>query len=197
MGYHFLTKFVEPCAVPLLNHCYKIVDYGGVHILNRHLSGKFQKFVLCWCNVGPIHGCGWTNILDVGPALIQHVLTVMYRPLMYCICWAHNRTKARTIVGLIWGQCHRRSVNIRTTSRRDITNLWSLYPASQQTRDIVECPNDVTMLVHCLRCWLNIEQTMGQCIVFAGLNEPSTPVCFTHGGSDVLCNISVPANTTH
>ena len=28
-------------------------------------------------------------------------------------------------------------VNIRTTLRRDITNLWSLYPASQQTRDIV------------------------------------------------------------
>ena len=38
------------------------------------------------------------------------------------------------------------------------------------------------MLVHRLRRWPNIEPTMGQCIVFAGeLNEPSTPVCFTHG----------------
>ena len=35
------------------------------------------------------------------------------------------------------------NMNIRTTSRRDITNLWSLY-----------------------------------------LNEPSTPVCFTYGGSE-------------
>ena len=142
-------------------------------ILNRHLSGKSQKFVLCWCNVGPIHGCGWTNIFDVGPALIQHVLTVMY-----CVCWAHNRLRLRTSVGLIWGQCHRSCVNIRTTSRRDITNLWSLYPASQQTRDIVP------MLVHRLRCWPNIEPTMGQCIVFAGLNEPFTPVCFTHEGGE-------------
>ena len=25
---------------------------------------------------------------------------------------------------------------------------------------------------------------MGQCIVFAGLNEPSTPVCFTHEGGE-------------
>ena len=40
------------------------------------------------------------------------------------------------------------------------------------------------MLVHRLRRWPNIEPTMGQCIVFAGLNEPSTPVCFTYGGSE-------------
>ena len=69
----------------------------------------------------------------VGPtsstsALIQHVLTVMY-----CACWAHNRLRlkheARTSVGLICGQCHRRCADIRTTSCRDITNLWSLYPA--------------------------------------------------------------------
>ena len=38
-------------------------------------------------------------------------------------------------------------MNIRTTSRRDITNLWSLYPASQQTRDIVP------MLV---QCWFTV-----------------------------------------
>ena len=37
------------------------------------------------------------------------------------------------------------------------------------------------MLVHRPRRWLNIEPIMGQCIVFAGLNEPSTPVCFTNG----------------
>ena len=59
-------------------------------ILNRHLSGKSQKFVLCWCNVEPIHGCGWTNIFNVGPALIQHVLTVMY-----CVSWAHNRPRLK------------------------------------------------------------------------------------------------------
>ena len=88
------------------------------------------------------------------------------------------QSNARTSVGLIWGQFHRRCVNIRTTSRRDITDLWSLYPASQQTRDIVP------ILVHRLRRWPNIEPTMGQCIVFAGLNEPSTPVCFTHGGGE-------------
>ena len=40
------------------------------------------------------------------------------------------------------------------------------------------------MLVHRLRRWPNIEPTMGQCIVFAGLNEPSTPVCFTHEGGE-------------
>ena len=38
------------------------------------------------------------------------------------------------------------------------------------------------MLVHRLRRWPNIEPTMGQCIVFAGLNEFSTPVCFTYEG---------------
>ena len=117
-----------------------------MRILNRHLSGKSQKFVLCWCNVGPIHGCGWANIFVVGPALIIHLLSVMY-----CVCWAHNRLrlklKARTSVGLIWGQSHRRCDNIRTTSRRDITNLWSLYPASQQTRDIVP------ILV---QCWFTV-----------------------------------------
>ena len=52
-------------------------------ILSRHLSSKSPKFVLYWYNVGQIHVCGWTNIFAVGPALIQHVLTVMY-----CICWA-------------------------------------------------------------------------------------------------------------
>ena len=40
------------------------------------------------------------------------------------------------------------------------------------------------MLAHRLRRWPNIEPTMGQCIVFAGLNEPSTPVCFTHEGGE-------------
>ena len=40
------------------------------------------------------------------------------------------------------------------------------------------------MLVHHLRRWPNIEPTMGQCIVFAELNEPSTPVCFTHEGGE-------------
>ena len=40
------------------------------------------------------------------------------------------------------------------------------------------------MLVHRLRRWPNIEPTMGQCIVFAGFNEPSTPVYFTYGGSE-------------
>ena len=98
------------------------------HLPDRHLSGKSQKLVLNWCNVGPIHVCGWTNIFNIGPALIQHVLTVMY-----CICWAHNhlplKHQVRTSVGLIWGQCHRRCANMRTTSCRDITNLWSLYPA--------------------------------------------------------------------
>ena len=36
---------------------------------------------------------------------------------------------------------------IRTTFHRDITNLWSLYPASQQTRDIIP------MLV---QCWFTV-----------------------------------------
>ena len=71
----------------LLLYTYKIVHYG-VRILNRNLSSKSKKFVLYWYNVGPIHVCGWTNIFDVGPALIQHVLTVMY-----CVCWAHNRLR--------------------------------------------------------------------------------------------------------
>ena len=70
-----------------LLYTYKIVHYG-VCILNRHLSSKSQKFVLYWYNVGPIHVCGWTNIFDVGPAQIQHVLTVMYH-----VCWAHNRPR--------------------------------------------------------------------------------------------------------
>ena len=65
-------------------HLQNLVDYR-VRILNRHLSGKSQKFGLHRCNVGPIDVCGWTNIFDVGPALIQHVLTVMY-----CVCLAHN-----------------------------------------------------------------------------------------------------------
>ena len=38
------------------------------------------------------------------------------------------------------------------------------------------------MFVHRLQRLSNIEPTMGQCIVFAGLNEPSMPVCFTHEG---------------
>ena len=117
----------------------KIVDYGGVRILNRHLSGKSQKFVLCWCTVGPIHGCGWTNIFDVGPALIQYVLTVMY-----CVCWAHKS------VGLIWGQGVTDVVSTLEQHRVGTTNLWSLYPASQQTRDIVP------MLV---QCWFAVYDT--------------------------------------
>ena len=40
------------------------------------------------------------------------------------------------------------------------------------------------MLVHRLRRWPNNEPTMAQCIVFAGLNEPSLPVCFTHRGGE-------------
>ena len=40
------------------------------------------------------------------------------------------------------------------------------------------------MLVHRLRRWPNIEPTMGQCIVFVGLNEPFTPVCFTREGGE-------------
>ena len=40
------------------------------------------------------------------------------------------------------------------------------------------------MLVHRLRRWPNSEPTMGQCIVFAGLDEPSMPVCFTHEGCE-------------
>ena len=45
-------------------------------------------------------------------------------------------------------------------------------------------PNAGLLLVHRLRRWLNIKPTMGQCIVFAGLNKPSTPVCFTHRGGE-------------
>ena len=99
-------------------------------------------------------------------------------------------TKARTSVSLIWGQCHRRCVNITTTLRRDITNLWSLYPASHQTPE--HCPNAGSILVHRPRRWPNIEPTMGQSIVFAGLNEPSTPVCFTHGGGERLMQYQRP-----
>ena len=40
------------------------------------------------------------------------------------------------------------------------------------------------MLIHCLRRWPSIEPTVGQYIVVAGLNEPSTPVCFTHEGGE-------------
>ena len=40
------------------------------------------------------------------------------------------------------------------------------------------------MLVHRLRRWANIEPTMEQCVVLAGLNELSTPVCFTHEGGE-------------
>ena len=40
------------------------------------------------------------------------------------------------------------------------------------------------MLVHRLRRWPDIEPTMGQYFVFAGLNDLSTPVCFTHGGGE-------------
>ena len=45
--------------------------------LDSHLSGKSQKFVLYWFNVR-------RTSADVGPALIQHVLTVMS-----CVCQAH------------------------------------------------------------------------------------------------------------
>ena len=44
-----------------------------------------------------------------------------------------------------------------------------------------------------LRRWPNIDPTMGQCIVFAGLNEPSTPVCFTHGGGERPMQYSSPS----
>ena len=85
--------------------------------------------MLCWCNAGPIHGCGWTNIFDVGPALVQHVLTVMY-----CVCWAHNhlrlKQRQQPVLALYGASVTEVVSNIRTTSRRDITNLWSLYPAS-------------------------------------------------------------------
>ena len=40
------------------------------------------------------------------------------------------------------------------------------------------------MLVHRLRRLHNIEPTMGQCIMFARLNKPFTPVCLTHGGGE-------------
>ena len=42
-----------------------------------------------------------------------------------------------------------------------------------------------------VQCWSTvydagpiIEPTMGQCILFAELNEPSTPVCYTHEGGE-------------
>ena len=38
-----------------------------------------------------------------------------------------------------------------------------------------------------VQCWFTVYDAgprMGQCIVFAGLNEPSTPVCFTHEGGE-------------
>ena len=62
--------------------------------------------------------------------------------------WAHNRLRRlkqrqETVYALYEASVTEVASNIRTTSRRDISNLWSLYPASQQTRHIVP------MLVQC------------------------------------------------
>ena len=48
------------------------------------------------------------------------------------------------------------NMNIRTTSRRDITDLWSLYSAFQQTRDIVP------MLVQCWSTVYDAGPTLNQ-----------------------------------
>ena len=75
------------------------------------------------------------------------------------------------------------------------TNLWSLYTASQQTRDIVP------MLVQCWftvydagptlnRQWDNVSCLLGL------MNLPRLFVSHMEE-MNVLCNIRVPANTTH
>ena len=98
------------------------------------------------------------HIFDVGQALIQQMLTVMYY-----VYWAHNRLRLKheaiTSTGLIWGQCHRLCADIITISRWEITNLWSLYPALMSRPRL---------------------------FVYSHMEEVN-----------VLCNISVPANTTH
>ena len=64
---------------------------------------------------------------------------------------AHNRLhlkqRQETVVAKYGASVTEVVSHIRTTSRRDITNLWSLYPSSQQTQDIVP------MLV---QCWFTV-----------------------------------------
>ena len=120
---------------PPLLYTYKIVHYG-VRILNRHLSSKAQKFVLYWYNVGPIHVCGWTNIFDISPALIQHVLTVMY-----CVCWAHNRPRGTNHLSplqLTWSQRHMiatsHDLNVQSEKSFHICRSWHCLSTNQRRR---------------------------------------------------------------
>ena len=69
--------------------------------------------------------------------------------------------------------------NIRTTSHRDITNLWSLYPASQQTLDIVLMLVQYWFTIYDAGPTLNQQWDNVSCLL--GL---MTPVCFTHEGGE-------------